>query len=372
MLQYKLLTNTLGYCVATVLLSSDFVRIHSALRYKFGAWISLWYCLRGIDTDGCGKVVVDFDTLCSLLDRKRSTVYELLRQGKKMGGIRSYTVKKNILTAYYGSLSNLCVEHELRSWGAVSTTTLGTDKDLKRASIESRTALGQSASRSNLTACLKSNQKKAFNSLSVEKAITAQGGFSSLKTVKGARNLILDVDRKYIYGTKALIVFGCNQDSIADGVGVSTKTVQRFQTNLEKRQVATTRPEYQRVLIGIQGEYIERGDYMDYTDDLRVYRDKRGNYYMREKSYLKLKNSDWVNEEWATADRISRISEEHFFVRWGRYFCAKNNIYHQDSLPKLESMRYQKRAYKSRFKAAEKERFTKRNQIRNSTAVGKG
>ena len=336
MLSLQLLSNPI-YSVCLQLTGAIQVRIHANLRYKLGAWIELWYQLRAIDIDGSGKFELRFKDLCRLLKKRGSTVYQLLREGRAQGGLRKYSVSRGVVKGYLSSLINVCLANDLDSWGAVSHCPAKDLKDeLKLTTIATITAFEQSKARYTFGRSFKNHQRRGAFLFSVDNAIRSDISFSSQKPVDGARELMLGIDDRYLYGTKSLLVFGTTQNTIADSLGVSTRTVQRYQQDIDHRQVAITRPEYKTAIGIINHGEMSIGEYRHISEEVAIRK-------VGAESYQLLESLPGTNTR-----SVTNVCSGSFFKGWfNRFYCAKNNIYRLDDLPKLERMIATKRKYRA-------------------------
>ena len=346
---------SIQYVRSLVLVGCLTVRVHSNLPYRSGAWINLWYLLRGLDISGSGKFEIDFKNCCDLLNRDEKTVYRLLLQAKKRGAIWAYQIKEGVLYGYYKSLFRLCLNQDLDHWGAVSSIALiDLPRQVKNIAVSSTKAYRQHASKKALAACYKSNDRKVAMKRSVEICLDSKGCFNSPKTVRGTKNLILGIDDKYIYGSRSLLTFGTNHNSTANLLRCCTKTIQRKQSGLDKRQIAIAKPEYQRIAMMIDAGMISLNESLYISPTVKITRISANSYELREK----IPGTEKF--------RISSVTRGNFFVGlFDKWYCAFNNFYAVADLPKLESMRRSRSKYKllrqQKFRANVTERYKSAN-----------
>lgn len=237
------------------LMKSLCVRVHSAIA-THNAWTRLWYVCRAFDLEGSGRVRLPAETVRQILKVSKSNLYQWLREGKRAGAFRHYSIKAQELHVVMGGLQKLAAALKLDDWNAVAAVPLHQILqllDLRATATAVTTQRCQQRSRTAARRSLNKRERK-FYQIPTADEILEEGRRHSLKPEKGSIPCLLWVGRKLIFVSRSFIPFGTSQQTIAAKVRRSDRTVRRHQArlNIEKRQLCQTKKSYRYVLGGMQ------------------------------------------------------------------------------------------------------------------------
>lgn len=224
------------------------VRIHSALVFK-KPWMRLWYVFRAFDSPGRGYVEIPSSEFRGLLNVSKSRFYQWLRAGQEAGGFRKWRIRRGILKLWLGSLSKVCQTLGLRNWGAVATVPLFdilTRAGLKAAAAGIQAQQIQHKSHVAAKLSLRSRERK-FHKLAEVDQILGWGQESSQNPVGGQVPFLLHVGPSKAFVSKGFIPFGGSQETIAEYLGVSSRTVRRHLIGVDRRQIVQAKAAYRHI-----------------------------------------------------------------------------------------------------------------------------
>lgn len=299
--------------IAQIILKPFTVRVQTGIARQ--PWARLWYLTRAFDPTGRGLVNLPADTICQLLAVSRPTLYEWLREGKRVGAFRQYKFKNNCLRIILGSLIKVCASLGLPSWGAVATVPLLEVNHQLRA-IATGIATADLQNKSHFTARRSlTNRERQFFSPPTADQILAEAKRSSEKPARGQVPFLLWVGDHVAWVSKAFVPFGASQRSIGAELGINERTVRRHQQQLglERRQIAQAKHAYQSIAIGLEHEsdrwvaepnlhWQRVGD-----DEVHLYEPNGISSSRREEGH--------------------RIKRQRLFTRWGKTWLLRCNIY---------------------------------------------
>lgn len=232
------------------------VRIHS--RIARNPWARLWYLCRGIDKDGSGQLKIPLSVIEAFLDCKEKTIYQWLKDGKRVGAFRRYRSRKGVLQIYLGSLYKVCWELNLKNWGAVGVHPLSeVNAHIRATTTGIITQQLQQKSRYAADQKLKPQHRKYFGTPHPNSLMKSVGQ-SSPKFAVGEVPRVLHISESRIFVSKNFTVFGTSQATIAKEFYINPVTVQRHHARL-----GTTR----RQLCQKKGEYAHVKRALDYGSD---------------------------------------------------------------------------------------------------------
>lgn len=323
---------------STLLPSEKEVRIHGNLIWRSGAWIRLWYFLRGLDSKGRGRVDVPVCLIESFLQTHSSTIYEWLRDGRKLGGFQRYIIRKGMLRVYLTGLCNLCWSLDIEDIGAVSVVKLEdicTLRQIKREAVKASADRGQYASIHQQRLQLSEAERKYYKPVFPEQIFQEIDRGSSAKPDRGTIACLLWKGPKKLFVSAGFLPFGKSQDSLAWDLGVSVDTVQRHLRGTESRQVVQTKSAYRTV-----GELFEHCQ----ADVPRR--------EIRPRTFFQI-NSEGLGflEEPSGQSSVGTstvVRRERVFKYGGRYWMCRCNIYRPTS--KFTSMARRRDNLQWRFK----------------------
>lgn len=262
------------------------VRIHSAIAAKGHAWARLWYLFRALDLNGEGKVRTSLNSICQLLGCGRSTLYEWLREGKKVEAFIWYQVRGQKLRVRLGSLNRVCYNLDLvctvgQPWGVPAVVplhevlsltglrkiaTLATTQKLQQqsryaawrslpAAVRKTTRLPRpeeffAPGASERTILGRHKRNGASLSPAGENTQASQDTKDlasqrlSDNLPQGSIRFVLAIGPKCIFASKGLPPYGTSQPTVAWERGYSSRTVQRHLSTVEKRQLVQTKAAY--------------------------------------------------------------------------------------------------------------------------------
>lgn len=271
------------------------------------AYWKIWHIVRNLDVEGSGRVEIGIEELLSLVNRCLPTVYEWLRELKKVGGLRDWSIKKNKLVTYYTSLAKVTKILNLEDWGAVAEVPL---KDFinqpRREAIRIETQEQQQKSRFAAKAAMKNRERKYLKVQSPEKLLGA-----TARPTSSNRQIIYRGESK-LFVNQEFVPFGVSQAKLAEQLGCSERTIRRHQEGLNKRQIVQTKPDYLLINLALEFGVTSGGGAESYLSD-----DWKGN--------LKL----WERNGASNASRPGGhpIKAERFFMYRGKVWLYRCNIY---------------------------------------------
>lgn len=225
--------------------------MHSELVWRSGAWIRLWYYLRGLDSRGRGRVDVPIFVVEYFLKTKQSTIYEWLRVGRSRGGFRRYAIRRGLVRVYLGGLHPFCESLGVEDWGAVSVVSIDSVYSLgglKHEAAKATAVRGQFASIYKQRLSLSEPERKFYKPVLPEDLFRECDKHPSLKPDAGAvPKCVLWVGPKKIFVSAGFLPFGKNQISMARDLGISVDTVQRHLKGLDRRQLCQSKSAYRTV-----------------------------------------------------------------------------------------------------------------------------
>ena len=244
----QLLSDNTDFALNLVILDLLSVRIHSALVFK-KPWVRLWYLSRAFDWAGRGCVILPVRFLCQVLHVSLRRLYQWLKIGKCCGAFRKYYRVHGCFCIWLGSLSKVCQALGLRNWGAVATVPLFdilTRAGLKAAAAGIQAQQLQHKSYVAAKLSLPSKERK-FHRLSEVDQILGWGKESSQNPVGGQVPFLLHVGPSKAFVSKGFIPFGGSQETIAEYLGVSSRTVRRHLIGVDRRQIVQAKAAYRKI-----------------------------------------------------------------------------------------------------------------------------
>lgn len=231
----------------------DSVRIHAKIARR--PWARLWYLLRGFD-NGRGLLEVAAGEIEALLGCGTSTIWEWLRDGKRAGAFRQYRFKRGTWRFVLGGLASVCQRGGLNDWGAtIALPILEAVEQMRVLATTATTELLQRQSRAAARAALTGAEKKLYP-LPTAEQILELAGKSSEKPDRGQIPFLLWVGSRRIWVSKGFVPFGAGQESIAQSLSISARSVRRHQVaaDLLKRQVCQSKSEYREIVRALAWE----------------------------------------------------------------------------------------------------------------------
>lgn len=246
--------------IAQIILKPFTVRVHSAIARH--PWARLWYLCRALDTTGRG-VIVDLptDLTCELLTIAKSTLYEWLRDGRKQGAFRAFSIRRNRLRIYLGGLIKVCARLGLSSWGTTATVSLvEVNHQLRAIAVGIVTHDLQEKSHFAARRSLKKQESPIYSPPKADKILAVGKRFSEKPARGQTIPFLLHVGDQRAFVSKSFVPFGASQVSIGAELGITARSVQRHQTQLglERRQLVQAKHAYQMIAIGLEHEAAER------------------------------------------------------------------------------------------------------------------
>lgn len=221
------------------------VRIHSQLALNYGAYIKLWYLARAFNISGSGISYLSLEFAAEVLDRKQSTIYQYLREGKEAGIFRAWRVRKGIIKIFYTSLHKITLKQNLPSWGDSADLTLTQLTQLRYHATGIVVQCEQR--RSHYAARMAMNKReRQFYKLPLPEDLLKLNRKPSLEPRRGKVRFHLATSAKRIFVATGFVPFGTSQPAIANLTERSLSTVQRHlvRSDLQWKQLIQNRPEY--------------------------------------------------------------------------------------------------------------------------------
>ena len=376
------------------------VRVHSELMYHYGATMKLFYILQWLDNPHrgnphcgkphCGKpgsdgrVVVPFWLLCALADLSDKRIWQLLREARGQGLIRSYQSRKGKLTVYLGSQYKAVRRAGLERLGAVTRTNkIFTLFQLKEVAISAASYHYQRQARQAVltkfpesireTAARYSCDKFLDNEMNDAPTLTVSGSqcekpqcgkqrgngqasFSSKENPgnptcgkpilrkpfpKGKpKKKMYHVSQRKIFCGKSVIVYGTSQENIAWQLNCSVDTVQRHQIHLNKRQVCQSLGEY-RTLVALleldDGRLLDKFE-MGHVLCNPIFGEDGRKFTLRISTHQPHQLYDTIGER------------DRFFRKGKHCYLAMTNLYYRSTEVFNEGMPAMRKAYYQFFK----------------------
>lgn len=220
------------------------VRVHTNIsRYP---WARLWYLCRGFDIDGSGYICLPIELCEYLLDTSRQSIYRWLEDGKAVGAFRKYRTKRGLLFIYLGSLTNVCWQLNIRSWGEVAEHPLWeVNEKIRAVTTGIITQSLQQKSRYAANLRLKPENRKVFGAPHPNELLEDERQ-SSLKSAEGEVPFVLHRSETKVFVSKSFTCFGASQEAIGQEIGIHEQTVRRHHSALgiTKRQICQRKSEY--------------------------------------------------------------------------------------------------------------------------------
>lgn len=230
------------------------VRIHSTIAGNYPC-SRLWYFLRGLDIHGAGVICFDLETVTSIfLHVAPSTIYQWLREGKKLGFFRAYRKdrKSGMMRVFLGGLHSLCLNLGLNDWGKVATVStsdiLGFFGLRCHAAAAATTAL-QHGSR--FAAKSKLKKGSGLRVLHPHEIFNWENEHTCQKSGKRVKvPYLVYVSKRIAFVRQSFVPFGICQDFVAGELGRSSRTVRRYLDYLKipRRQICQRDSKFESAL----------------------------------------------------------------------------------------------------------------------------
>lgn len=326
-----LLTLLSNQSVAQLLtLQTITVRIHSQLALNYGASIKLWYLARAFNLSGSGLSYLSLDFCSEVLDRKPSTIYQYLREGKAAGLFRAWRVRRGIVRIFYSSLHKITLKQNLTSWGDSADLTLTQLTQLRYHATGIAVQCEQR--RSHYAARMALNKReRQFHKLPLPEDLLRLNREPSLEPRRGKIRFHLATSRKRIFVATGFVPFGTSQPAIADIVERSLSTVQRHlvRSDLQWKQLIQNRPEY--IVIMPRMHYQQNANVSEFS---YVPCDQVGSGYLYEPNGLTS----------ARKEDGHKVTCGRFFLWQGKAWMYRTNIYNEPYL--IRTCRRSRNLYK--------------------------
>ena len=313
------------------------MRIHSKIARQ--PFARLWYLLRAFDFKGQGYGEISVSQVCQILKISTKSLYRWLKQGKQIGAFRRYSLKKNALKTWLGSLHKTCHGLGLKDWGAVGIVPLAVANDfLRSVATTINTQDLQEKSHYAATTNLKQKYRSFYAPPKAEAIIALSGTFQ--KPNEGDIPFLLHVGQRRAFVSKGFIPFGTSQKSIGNSLDIHPVTVRRHQLalNVERRQIMQAKFEYGTFLHAIKLDT----DYCAQKDSILT---KTGNGYSLTEPLPNLLRKKQVKKSRHQKPTFYKsVTAETFCRYWDKVWIYRCNLY--KPIFQLTSMRYSRSLYK--------------------------
>ena len=198
---------------------------HSAtIAVALGCVAPLYYYARHLDANGSGWAIINLDDAAVALNRAPETLKANLYKGKNRGYF--YAVKRSGRSFFVKYKSEVRIAWE-RGWqlGAISRSPISEIHNLKFLAADSQA---------------ESLQKSTYRNAALEVSRQNDGRYLPdydapflihQTSLESGGNWVLGQGKRYMYVAGNVAHFGGKQTTIAEQLGVSTRTVQRYLSN---------------------------------------------------------------------------------------------------------------------------------------------
>lgn len=241
----------------------------------------MWYACQAFNPDSSGQICVQVADLLTILDRKKSTLYQWMREGLKAGAFRSYKfLSGGKLHVYLASLPQLCKKLRLCDWGFVAEISILELRDLRTVAATIATQGWQQRSCSAAKFQLKHRERKTYKICPVDLLVRSHRGvradrsdsgsgigndllgYSSLSGPSFKYGIIHQTDQRVFVSSK-FIPIGASQETIGRSIGRCDRTIRRHQAKagLIKKQIVQTKKAYAPLINSLaRGRLTAAGD----------------------------------------------------------------------------------------------------------------
>lgn len=284
------------------------VKAYSRISSDKAYW-KIWHIVRNLDVQGSGRVEIGIEELLSLVNRRLSTIYEWLRELKKVEGLRYWSIKENNLVIYYTSLAKVTKILNLEDWGGVAEVPLEDFiKQPRREAVRIQTQQEQQKSRFATKAALKNRERKYLKVQSPEELL-ALGATAKQSSSNGQ---IIHKSESKLFVNQEFVPFGISQARLAEQMRCSERSIRRHQEGLNKRQIVQSKPDYLLIHLALECEVTSGGGAESYLSE-----DWKGNLIL------------WERNGASRAQRPGGhpIKAKRFFMYRGKAWIYRCNIY---------------------------------------------
>jgi hypothetical protein len=275
--------------------------------------LRLWYVLRAIDDKGSGWLVTSFTELQKFLRCASSTLYQWLRECKKIGAIRTYSRKGDLLTVWLGSRRVICEHLGLDDWGTTELVELREIINLSDARAQASIATvarSQQASRHAALYKLSPEERRKQKKLPLPEEIFSRQGTRLLVTGRWGTSIpyVLKVTSAKVFTSKGFIPYGCSQKSVCTNLGISDRTLRRHLDLLEvdRRQILQSKSGYANLYRNCLRE--PRGGGGIFKEDF-IWPDRKGHTtYIDKLSVSKDRFFEWVGSIWLSRNCLYALT----------------------------------------------------------------
>jgi hypothetical protein len=271
------------------------VTVHSGIA-SLGNWrgiaehasVSLWYFVRGLDVNGCGKSEFVLAEAASILQKRPATIRKYLMHGKKAGLFRHYSIKQGIVKVFYRSRNKVAALLNLESWGTSVKLRLEQLSNLRFHVLE---GVAKAACEWGFRSARATSQK----ALILRTQSVVQASLDRLGAIG---------QRKMVFLNSSYLPYGSSQAKIAKVLGVSIRTVNRNLSwftrlnaglpSIPRVQLAIHAPEYNAAFLSKDWQSISALHLIHPPGSSRAYR----LYPCLYKTDIELKNQRWARRKY--------------------------------------------------------------------------